>query len=117
MRVAPGTSAPSRRRGTCCDLAISLAPVRAAEAAELFKVLGDPTRLSMLATLRQSSEPICICDFTAAYDLSQPTVSHHMGKLKAAGLVEAHKEGIWVFYRVVREPPAKVARILAAALG
>ncbi len=95
-------------------MAIAIEPQRATEAAELLKVLADPTRLSMLATLRHALAPVCICDFTAAYELRQPTVSHHMGKLKAAGLVTSHKEGIWVYYRIVDSLPLAVERVLDA---
>jgi ArsR family transcriptional regulator len=66
----------------------------------LMKALADPTRLTMLASLWKAAEPICICDFTAGMELSQPTISHHMGKLKEAGLVEAEKRGIWTYYRL-----------------
>jgi ArsR family transcriptional regulator len=73
---------------------------RAEEAAGLLKALADPTRLSMVACLWQATAPVCICDFTATFDLGQPTISHHMAKLKAAGLIEAEKQGIWVYYRL-----------------
>ena len=72
----------------------------AEEAANLLKALADPTRLSMVACLWQASAPVCICDFTATFDLSQPTISHHMGKLKTAGLIESEKRGIWIYYRL-----------------
>lgn len=64
------------------------------------KALSDPTRLTMIASLWKADSPICICDFTAGLGLGQPTISHHMGKLKEAGLVESEKRGIWVYYRL-----------------
>lgn len=106
----------ARQRGSCCRVDIALEPARATKAAELLRVLADPTRLSMLATLRRAQAAVCICDFTAAYDLRQPTISHHMGKLRAAGLVESHKEGIWAYYRIAGELPAPVERLLEAVL-
>jgi predicted transcriptional regulator len=57
----------------------------AEETAEVLKALGEPTRLSMVRALYGAEAPVCICDFTAAFELSQPTISHHMAKLKAAG--------------------------------
>jgi ArsR family transcriptional regulator len=54
----------------------------------------------MLVALRQAQAPVCICDFTAAFELTQPTISHHMAKLRDAGLVAAEKRGIWVYYRL-----------------
>lgn len=107
----------NRRRGVCCRVEVALEPDRAAQTAELLRVLADPTRLSMLATLRRAPTAVCICDFTAAYALRQPTISHHMGKLKAAGLVESHKEGIWAYYRIAAELPRPVERLLQAVLA
>ena len=52
----------------------------------------------MVHMLKAASEPICVCDFTAAFDLGQPTVSHHLARLKEAGLVASFKRGVWSFY-------------------
>jgi ArsR family transcriptional regulator, arsenate/arsenite/antimonite-responsive transcriptional repressor len=88
-----------RQRGVCCGLP-EVDPAWAEGAAGLMKALSDPTRLTMVASLWKAEEPICICDFTAGLELSQPTISHHMAKLKAVGLVESEKRGIWVYYRL-----------------
>jgi ArsR family transcriptional regulator len=66
--------------------------------------------------LKRSSEPVCICDFTASFDLSQPTISHHMAKLKDAGLVEVTKAGIWAYYRLKSHLDAKTRALLDALL-
>jgi len=88
-----------RERGVCC--ALPAVDARwADERAELMKALADPTRLRMMASLTRASAPICICDFTAGLGLTQPTISHHMARLKQAGLVESHKKGIWIYYRL-----------------
>jgi ArsR family transcriptional regulator, arsenate/arsenite/antimonite-responsive transcriptional repressor len=100
-----------RQRGTCC----SLAPIDqdwAAERSGLMKALGDPTRLTMLAALWRAEGPVCICDFTAGLELTQPTISHHMSKLKDAGLVEAKKDGIWIYYRVRHDLSPSTRRLL-----
>ena len=68
------------------------------ELALLFKALADPTRVQMLHMLKAASEPICVCDFTAAFDVGQPTVSHHLARLKDAGLVSSFKRGVWSFF-------------------
>ncbi|HUY97625.1 MAG TPA: metalloregulator ArsR/SmtB family transcription factor [Verrucomicrobiae bacterium] len=91
-----------------------MAPERAARAAQVFRALGDPTRVQMVHMLRASVDPICICDFTAAFELSQPTVSHHMARLRAAGLVTSYRRGIWTFYRLDPELPVSVAAAVAA---
>lgn len=88
-----------RQRGVCCGLP-EVDETWADTTAVLMKALADPTRLTMLASLWKTEAPICICDFTAGLELSQPTISHHMAKLKEAGLVESEKRGIWVYYRL-----------------
>ena len=90
------TELPVRQKGLCCELELPPDQDWAAESARLLKALADPTRLAMVWCLRRAQAPVCICDFTATFDLGQPTISHHMGKLKAAGLVESEKQGLWV---------------------
>src|SRR5438132_13741254 len=91
---------PVRQRGQCCEIPVPVDQAWAEEAANLLKALADPTRLSMVACLWQARAPVCICDFPATFDLSQPTISHHMGKLRQAGLVEVSRKGIWSYYRL-----------------
>jgi ArsR family transcriptional regulator len=91
-----------RERGVCCGLP-AVDEEWAEQTSGLMKALADPTRLTMIASLWKAKAPICICDFTAGLDLSQPTISHHMSKLKEAGLVESEKRGIWVYYRLAAD--------------
>ena len=91
---------PVRTRGVCCNLEVEIDHAKVAETVELLKALADPTRLSMVATLRRQAAPVCVCDLVAAFDLTQPTISHHMAVLKRAGLVESVKNGIWGYYRL-----------------
>lgn len=106
-----------RTRGTCCAVEPAIPSETAQDSAELLRVLADPTRLSMLATLRSAAEPVCVCDFVAAYGLSQPTISHHMGKLRRAGLVKAEKEGLWTYYEVAAPLPGLVDAVLGDLSG
>lgn len=103
--------APQRVRGCCVQLAPPLPTRTVREMAAVYKAIADPTRLQMLHMLKAASDPICVCDFTAAFDLGQPTVSHHLGKLKAAGLVDCFKRGVWAFYRLRADmsPTARAA--------
>lgn len=87
---------------------------RVDESVELLKALADPTRLQMVGMLKRSSAPVCICDFTASFELSQPTISHHMAKLKEAGLVEVSKAGIWAYYRLKSHLDARTHALLDA---
>lgn len=102
-----------RTRGACCSVEPAITNATADEAARSLGVLADPTRLSMLATLRATEAPVCICDFVDAYGLAQPTISHHMGKLRRAGLVSARKEGIWTYYQAARPLPPLVEAVIA----
>ena len=91
---------PGRIKGVCCPPSMPLSLAKVDASVDVLKALADPTRLQMVGALKRSSQPVCICDFTAAFDLSQPTISHHMGKLRDAGLVEVTKVGIWAYYRL-----------------
>jgi ArsR family transcriptional regulator len=71
--------------------------------AGLFKAIADPYRLRMLATLARESEEVCVCDFTDALPLNQPTVSHHLRILREAGLVTCERRGTWVYYQLAHD--------------
>lgn len=86
----------------------------AGDLARMFKALGDPARLRLVSMVgSHDGGEACVCDLTPAFDLSQPTISHHLRVLREAGLLECERRGTWVFYRVV---PAALAQ-LAAVLG
>jgi len=67
-----------------------------------FKALADPTRVAIVNRLA-ATDCVCVCDFVAALDLAQPTISHHLKVLRDAGLVEASRRGTWAYYRLVPE--------------
>jgi ArsR family transcriptional regulator len=106
------TELPVRQKGLCCELELPADQGWAVENARLLKALADPTRLAMIWCLRRAEAPVCICDFTATFDLGQPTISHHMGKLKAAGLVESEKRGLWIYYRLRDDLAQTTARLI-----
>jgi ArsR family transcriptional regulator len=113
-RVEKLTVLPERERGVCCPPTLKARPQKIEQTTEVLKALADPTRLQIALCLRDAKEPVCICDFTATFDLSQPTVSHHMAKLRDAGLVDVTKQGIWSFYRLAPDLPVAARRILDA---
>jgi ArsR family transcriptional regulator, arsenate/arsenite/antimonite-responsive transcriptional repressor len=80
----------------------SLDPAEAGLLAAQFKALADPARVTILNRLAAADE-VCVCDFVAALDLAQPTVSHHLKVLREAGLVESSRRGTWAYYRLVPE--------------
>jgi len=87
----------------CCDPDTPPMPRRAAEElAATFKALSDPTRVAILNRLA-GAEEACVCDLTAAFDLSQPTISHHLRVLREVGLVVTEARGTWAYYRLVPE--------------
>ena len=107
---------PVRERGVCCAPALPMPAKKAGELAGVLKALADPTRLQMALILRDSKEPVCVCDLSGAFDLSQPTVWHHMAKLREAGLVDCEKRGIYAFYWLRKDlTPAQRALIEALA--
>ncbi len=87
----------------CCGPGV--APIDDAAAddlADLFKALGDPVRVRMLAALAHDPDrQICACDFVSIAGKSQPTVSHHLKLLREAGLVAAERRGTWIWYSLV----------------
>jgi ArsR family transcriptional regulator len=108
------TPIPERVKGVCCPPSLPLALAKVDQSVEVLKALADPTRLQMIGILKNSSEPVCICDFTAAFDLSQPTISHHMAKLREAGLVDVSKSGIWAYYRLSDHLESRTRALLGA---
>jgi ArsR family transcriptional regulator, arsenate/arsenite/antimonite-responsive transcriptional repressor len=111
--AAPHDAAPTRIKGCCVTVAPLLPDAQADDLAGLFRALADPTRVQMLHLLQAATEPICVCDFTAAFDLGQPTVSHHLARLKDAGLVTSYKRGVWSFYLLRQDLPEPVRAALA----
>ena len=89
-----------RVRGCCEPVTAPMPEAEAIRLSAVFKALGDPARVQILYMLKAASEPVCVCDFTAALDVGQPTVSHHLAKLKDAGFVISEKRGIWSFYQL-----------------
>jgi ArsR family transcriptional regulator len=86
----------------CCQpLAQSRIPAEtAAVLAPAFKALGDPVRLQLMSMIASAEGgEACVCDLTPAFDLSGPTISHHLKTLREAGLVDAERRGSWVYYR------------------
>ena len=109
-RVATGQDTS----GCCAPPAAPTNPDRAAELSQVFKALGDPVRLRLLSLIaaREGGE-ICVCALTPAFDLTQPTVSHHLKQLRQAGLIASERRGTWVYYRLLPEATDRLAAFLA----
>ncbi|MFL6072548.1 MAG: ArsR/SmtB family transcription factor [Mycobacteriales bacterium] len=90
--------------GTCCDPinAAALPSDQAVELARAFKAIGDPVRLQLLSMIASATEgEACVCDLTPAFDLSGPTISHHLKVLREAGLIDCERRGTWVYYWII----------------
>jgi ArsR family transcriptional regulator len=87
----------------------------AAELAQVFKAMGDPVRLRLVSMIgaHQGGE-VCVCGLTPAFDLTQPTISHHLKVLKEAGLIDSERRGTWVYYRLVPAALQRMAALLSA---
>ncbi|WP_374111293.1 ArsR/SmtB family transcription factor [Nocardia sp. JCM 34519.1] len=100
--------------GCCTTLSAPLDAAAAAELASAFKALGDPVRLRLLSLIAAAGgEEVCVCELTPAFDLSQPTISHHLKVLREAGLLTSERRGTWVYYRVVPAALQRLSDILA----
>ena len=96
----------------CCGLVDpGMSGDDASVVADRFRALADATRVRILNLLIRNGE-LCVCDLNANFDLSQPTISHHLGLLRKAGLVEATTRGRWAFYRANNEAIRELADVL-----
>ena len=96
----------------CSPLAVRPLDVeQAAVVAPMFKALGDPARLRLMSMIASVPE-ICVCDLTPAFDLSGPTISHHLKVLREAGLVDSDRRGTWVWYRARPEALRQLTALL-----
>jgi ArsR family transcriptional regulator len=104
--------------GQVCCAPLTRAPMSvedAEHAAAMFKALGDPVRLRLFSNIASSDGgEACVCDIQDV-GVSQPTVSHHLKKLREAGLLESERRGTWVYYRVAPAVLATMAQLLAPA--
>jgi ArsR family transcriptional regulator len=88
----------------------------ATELARMFKALGDPVRLRVLSLIAShEGGQCCVCDITPAFEVSQPTISHHLKTLREAGLLDCERRGTWVYYRVIPGALEQLSAVLAPA--
>lgn len=91
---------------------------RAADLARMFRAIGDPVRLRMLSLIAShEGGESCVCDISPAFELSQPTISHHLKVLREAGLLDCERRGTWVYYRVIPSALAQLAAVLSPEWG
>ena len=71
--------------------------------ADVAKALGDPIRLQLVDVLRKHAGKVCVCELVPLFDIGQPTLSHHLKKLRDAGIVDSERRGLWAYYYVKPE--------------
>jgi ArsR family transcriptional regulator, arsenate/arsenite/antimonite-responsive transcriptional repressor len=101
LELAPKTK---RAAGESCCEPVVYPEVQRGEAirmAEVAKALGDPIRLQLVDVLRTHAGKVCVCELVPLFDVSQPTLSHHLKKLRDAGIVDSERQGLWAYYYVI----------------
>jgi ArsR family transcriptional regulator len=104
----------------CCSplTKVPLSEEQAGRIAPLLKALADPVRLRLLSLVASHRDgEACVCDLNDAFDLSQPTISHHLKVLHEVGLLDRTKRGVWVYYSVKREALADLGSLIGGVAG
>ena len=112
LELAPKQKRPPGER--CCE-PVAYPDVQRDEAlrmADVAKALGDPIRLQLVDVLRRHAGKVCVCELVPLFDLSQPTVSHHLKVLRQSGLVGSERQGLWAYYYVIPEALEELSRWL-----
>jgi ArsR family transcriptional regulator len=101
LELAPKTKRPAGE--PCCEPVVypDVEREHAERMAAIAKALADPVRLQLVDVLRKHAGKVCVCELVPLFDLSQPTVSHHLKVLRQAGLVESERRGLWAYYYVI----------------
>ncbi len=101
LELAPKHKRPAGER--CCDPVVypDVEREQALRMAEVAKALGDPIRLQLVDVLRKHAGKVCVCELVPLFDISQPTLSHHLRKLRSAGIVDSERRGLWAYYYVL----------------
>ncbi|MBS1870627.1 MAG: helix-turn-helix transcriptional regulator [Actinobacteria bacterium] len=111
------TIAPKAKRGAgerCCEPVV-LPEVDAAGAeriAAVAKALADPVRVQLVDVLRGHAGEVCVCELEPLFDISQPTLSHHLRKLREAGILGVERRGLWAYYYVLPDALEELRRWL-----
>ena len=100
-----------------CSTPLAGEPISEAAAvglSQVFKALGDPVRLRLVSLIgaHQGGE-VCVCDLTSAFELSQPTISHHLKVLREAGIIDSERRGTWVHYWLVPTALERMSALLS----
>ena len=100
LELVPKTKRPAGQ--PCCEPVVypEVERQQAERMAGIAKALADPVRLQLVDVLRKHAGKVCVCELVPLFDLSQPTVSHHLKVLREAGIVDSERQGLWAYYYV-----------------
>ncbi len=100
LELVPKQKRPPGER--CCEPVVypDVERDEAVRMANVAKALGDPIRLQLVDVLRKHAGKVCVCELVPLFDISQPTLSHHLKKLRAARIVDSERRGLWAYYYV-----------------
>jgi len=103
LELSPKTKAAAG--APCCEPVVypDVERAQAERMATIAKALADPVRLQLVDVLRKHAGKVCVCELVPLFDLSQPTVSHHLKRLRDAGIVDSERQGLWAYYYVKPE--------------
>lgn len=103
LTLTPKQKSPNGQ--PCCEPVVypDVERTHAERMAKIAKALGDPIRLTLVDVLRKHAGKVCVCELVPLFDVSQSTLSHHLKKLRDAGIVDSERRGLWAYYYVNRE--------------
>jgi ArsR family transcriptional regulator len=110
MQLELATKTKRAKGAVCCEPTVfpDVDRDQAQRMAAVAKALGDPIRIQLLDVLRRHAGKVCVYELVPLFDVSQPTVSHHLKVLRDAGLVESERQGLWAYYYVLPERLAEL---------
>jgi ArsR family transcriptional regulator, arsenate/arsenite/antimonite-responsive transcriptional repressor len=113
LKLAPKQKRPPGE--PCCEPLVhpKVSEEQAIRLAALSKALADPIRVQLVDVLRKHAGKVCVCELTPLFDVSQPTVSHHLKVLREAGLVGVERRGLWAYYYVNPEAVKELSKWLS----
>ena len=113
LELAPKTKRSAGER--CCEPVVypDVQRDEAQRMAAIAKALGDPVRIQLVDVLLRHAGKVCVCELVPLFDLSQPTVSHHLKVLRQAGIVGSEREGLWAYYYVIPDALKELSQWLS----
>ncbi len=113
LTLEPKTKRPAGQ--PCCEPLVhpAVSPPEAVALAEVAKALADPIRVQLVDVLRRHAGEVCVCELVPLFDVSQPTLSHHLKKLREAGIVGVERRGLWGYYYVRQDALKELSQWLS----